>query len=215
MPAEYDHELFRRLRDLPSRGSDMNIRAPHARSPAEPSRDRPAADLCRRRRRRRRLRARRSRPRHRGRRRSPRRRAFSWCAATARAWRSLPARSPSSLRRSRSPNFRPGTASPMTAPRRMPGIVAQRMTALARLARLKGRERRVGGAHDRQRRSSSGCRRAISSPGRRSPPRPATCWRWTASSAGSSSTATCGPQPCAKPANTRCAAASSICFRPA
>ena len=38
---------------------------------------------------------------------------------------------------------------------------------------------------------------------------------WTASSTGSSSTASSAPRPCASPANTRCAAASSTCSRPA
>ena len=51
------------------------------------------------------------------------------------------ARSPSSRPTSRCWNFPPGIACRTTACRRMPGVVAQRMTALARLARVKGRER--------------------------------------------------------------------------
>ena len=98
-----------------------------------------------------------------------------------------------------------------------PGIVAQRMTALSRLAHLKAQS----GPQSRpsvllttvnavvQRVPA----RARWSPGRRSPPRPATCWPWTGSCAGSSSTDTCVPRRCAKPANMRCAAASSTCSR--
>ena len=136
----------------------------------------------------------------------PRRPAHGGAAARARA---------SSRPTSRCWNSRPGIACLTTACRRMPAIVAQRMTALARLARVKGRERPAVAAHDRQRHPAARAAARGRSPANRFRPRRATCCRWRASRNGSSSTASTAPRPCASPATMRCAAASSICSRPA
>ena len=71
----------------------------------------------------------------------------------------------------------------------------------------------VGPAHHRQRRAPARAGARAWSPSSRSRSRPATCSRWTASPDGSSSTASSAPRPCASPATTRCAAASSISTR--
>ena len=113
-----------------------------------------------------------------------RRRPACWSsAATARAWRRCRARSASSTPTSRCWNSRPGIASPMTASSPHAGIVAQRMTALSRLARLQGDATgRRGAAHHRQRRAPARAgTRSRRRPGARRP-RPATCSPWTASS---------------------------------
>ena len=110
---------------------------------------------------------------------------------------------------------RPGIASPTTACRPTPAIAARRMTVLSRLAR----SRSVGGqaahpVHDRQRRSCSACRRRDGWRPKGFPPRRATWSIWTSSRAGWRTTASCAPAPCARPANMRCAAASSISIAP-
>ena len=106
------------------------------------------------------------------------------------------------------PALRPGLA-------RMPAVTAQRMTTLARLARSKTSEdkprilsttvnalvQRVPPADPDRGRDLLGRARQR---GRHRP----------RSSPGSRSTASCAPARCATPANTRCAAASSTCFRP-
>ena len=61
---------------------------------------------------------------------------------------------------------------------------------------------------------SSACRRSDWWRRNRSRPRPATCSPWTASRAGSSSTASHAPPRCASRATMRCAAASSISIAP-
>ena len=101
----------------------------------------------------------------------------------------------------------------MTACRRMPAFVAQRMTALSRLARVKGRDAAVGAAHHRQcrapARAGAGLRCAAIAVGRaRQRARHGRHHR-----TGSSSTASCAPRRCASRATTRCAAASSISMR--
>ena len=70
-----------------------------------------------------------------------------------------------------------------------------------------------GAAHHGQRRAAARAGARADRASRRCRPRPATCSAWTASSAGSSSTASTAPRRCASPAITRCAAASSTCFR--
>ena len=94
-------------------------------------------------------------------------------------------------------------------------VVAQRMTALARLARVKGRDRPAVLLTTVNADPAARAARARSWRSNRCRPRPATCCRWPASPSGSSSTASIAPRPCARPATTRCAAASSICSRPA
>ena len=94
------------------------------------------------------------------------------------------------------------------------GMLAQRMTALARLSRAQGQRQAADRAHHRQRHASAraGARpdRQAGVVGRARPCRA----DGLVSSPGWSTTATTAPRPCASPANTPCAAASSICFRP-
>jgi transcription-repair coupling factor (superfamily II helicase) len=95
------------------------------------------------------------------------------------------------------------------------GVVAQRMQALSRLARVKGRDRpavlltTVNAILQRVPPRATLARQSLC--GRR---RQSAC-RWRGSCSGSSSTALIARRPCARPATTQCAAASSICSRPA
>ena len=95
------------------------------------------------------------------------------------------------------------------------GVVAQRMTALSRLARVKGRDKPSVLLTTVNAAFAARAARASSSRRTRCRSRPAMSSAWPASSSGWSSTALPAPRPCASPANTRCAAASSISFRPA
>ncbi len=73
--------------------------------------------------------------------RTRRRPASWWSAATGRAWRSLRARSRSSRPRSAVDEFPAWDCLPYDRVSPHAGVVAQRMTTLSRLARLKGRDR--------------------------------------------------------------------------
>ena len=92
------------------------------------------------------------------------------------------------------------------------GFVAQRMTALSRLVRVKGAVA-PRSCSPQSTPFFSACRDEISSPGNRFRSRPATCWRWTALPAGLNSTASCARRQCASLASTLCVAASSTSTR--
>ena len=94
------------------------------------------------------------------------------------------------------------------------GILAQRLTTLARLSRLHRQRQAADRADDGQRHRAARAGARSRSRRRRCRSRPAMSCRWTPSSPGWSITATTAPRRCASPANTPCAAASSICFRP-
>ena len=94
-------------------------------------------------------------------------------------------------------------------------VVAQRMTALSRLGKREGPRQAVGAAHHGQRRVAARagarvCGDACAVGRARQRHR-----HGRASSRGWNSTASRAPRPCASRATTLCAAAFSICFRPA
>ena len=142
-----------------------------------------------------------------------RRPACWWSAATGRAWRRSPARSRFFAPDIEVLEFPAWDCLPYDRVSPHAGVVAQRMTDAVAARAPQGPRPAVGPAHHRQRRAAARAGARAWSPSSRSRPRPATCSRWTASPAGSSSTASCAPRPCASPANTPCAAASSTSSR--
>ena len=78
-----------------------------------------------------------------------------------------------------------------------------------------GPRQAVGAAHHRQRRAAAGAGARVRGDARAVGRARQRHRHGKASSSGWSSTASCAPRPCASPATTPCAAASSISFRPA